>query len=55
VFALAIRVGTFAHTLAWARHRDHLSKEARVEFDKGYQVVLRRALAQTLEESKLRR
>jgi len=48
-FALAIRVGTFAHTFAWARQRDHLSEEARAEFDKGFLIVLRRAVAQTLE------
>jgi hypothetical protein len=48
-FALAIRVGTFAHTIAWARQRDHLSEAARAEFDKGFPIVLRRAVAQTLE------
>lgn len=30
-FALAIRVGAFAHVFAWARQRDHLPKEARAE------------------------
>ncbi len=48
-FALAIRVGTFAHTIAWARQRDALPEEARPEFDKGFPIVLRRAVAQTLE------
>ena len=48
-FALAIRVGTFAHTFAWARQRDHLPKKARHDFDKGFQIVLRRAVDQTLE------
>jgi hypothetical protein len=48
-FALAIRIGTFAHSIAWARQRAHLPKEARVEFDRGFSVVLRRALAQTLQ------
>jgi len=48
-FELAIRVGTFAHTFAWARQRDALPEEARAEFDKWFQVVLRRAIAQTLE------
>jgi hypothetical protein len=43
VFALAMRVGTFAHTIAWARQRDHEPEEARADFDP---VVLRRALAQ---------
>ena len=47
-FALAIRVGTFAHTFAWARQRDHLAEQARAEFDKGFPIVLRRAVAQTL-------
>jgi hypothetical protein len=48
-FALAIRVGTFAHTFAWARQRDHLPEQAPSEFDKGFAIVLRRAVAQTLE------
>jgi Phosphotransferase enzyme family len=47
VFALAIRVGTFAHTVAWARQRDALPQEARPGFDKVFAVVLRRAVAQT--------
>jgi Phosphotransferase enzyme family len=47
VFALAIRVGAFAHACAWARQRDHLPDEARQRFDEGFQIVLRRALAQT--------
>jgi hypothetical protein len=48
-FELAIRVGTFAHTFAWARQRDHLPEEARPDFDKWFPIVLRRAVAQTLE------
>ena len=48
-FALAIRVGTFAHTFAWARQRDALPEEARPEFDRRFPIVLRRAVAQTLE------
>jgi hypothetical protein len=48
-FALAIRVGTFAHSIAWARQRDHLPVEARADFDKWFAVILRRALAQTLQ------
>ena len=48
-FALAIRVGTFAHTFAWARQRDALPAEARPEFDRRFPIVLRRAVAQTLE------
>jgi hypothetical protein len=47
-FALAMRIGAFAHSIAWARQRDHLPDEARTEFDTGFAIVLRRALAQTL-------
>jgi hypothetical protein len=45
VFALALRVGTFAHCFAWTRQRDHLPQAARPEFDEAFRVVLRRALA----------
>ena len=45
VFALALRVGAFAHTFAWARQRDNLPQEARADFDTWFRVVLRRALA----------
>jgi hypothetical protein len=48
-FALAIRVGTFAHAFAWARQRDHLPEQERPEFDRTFPIVLRRAVAQTLE------
>jgi hypothetical protein len=48
-FALAIRVGAFAHTFAWARQRDALPEEARPDFDRWFPVVLRRAVAQTVE------
>jgi hypothetical protein len=48
-FALATRVGWFAHTFAWARQRDHLPETARPEFDGRFPIVLRRAIAQTLE------
>ena len=47
VFALALRVGAFAHTFAWTRQRDHLPEAARLEFDREFRVVLRRALAMT--------
>ena len=47
-FALAIRVGAFAHAIAWARQRDALPDEARPEFVKRFAVVLRRALAYAL-------
>jgi hypothetical protein len=48
-FALATRIGTFAHSIAWVRQPDHLTEEARAEFDRGFSIVLRRALAQTLQ------
>ncbi len=50
-FALAIRVGTFAHAIAWARQRDHLAEEARRDFDRWFPVVLRRAISLTTEEA----
>jgi hypothetical protein len=43
VFALALRVGAFAHAFASARQRDHLPEAARPEFDQDFRVVLRRA------------
>ena len=46
---LAIRVGSFAHAIAWARHRHDLPEHARHEFDTWYRVVLQRAVAQTFE------
>jgi hypothetical protein len=46
-FALALRVGAFAHNFAWVRQRDHLPEAARPEFDREFRVVLRRALALT--------
>jgi hypothetical protein len=48
-FALAILVGTFAHTFAWSRQRDALPEAARADFDTRFPIVLRRAVAQTLE------
>jgi hypothetical protein len=48
-FALAIRVGTFAHACAWVRQRNYLPEEARREFDRSFPIVLRRAVAQTPE------
>jgi hypothetical protein len=48
-FALAIRIGAFAHVVAWSRQRDHLPEEARLEFDRWFPIVLRRAVARTLE------
>ncbi len=48
-FALAVRIGTFAHTVAWIRQRDALPEEARPAFDKAFSIVLRRAIAQILD------
>jgi|SRR5437868_5861624 len=48
VFALAMRVGTVAHAIAWLRQRDHLLATERSEFDRGFAIVLRRAIAQIL-------
>ncbi len=48
-FVLASRVGTFAHAFAWVRQRDALPEDARPEFDRRFPIVLRRAVAQTLE------
>jgi hypothetical protein len=44
-FDLAIRLGAVAHACAWQRQREFLPDEARPEFDRWFQVVLRRALA----------
>jgi hypothetical protein len=48
-FALAMRVGTVAHTFAWVRQRDHLPVEELPGFDRWFPLVLRRAVAQTVE------
>jgi Phosphotransferase enzyme family len=48
VFALAMRVGSVAHAIAWLRQRDHLPAKERAEFDRWFPIVLRRAIAQTL-------
>jgi hypothetical protein len=44
-FERAMRIARFAHAIAWIRHRDPLTPEARAAFDVEYAVVLRRALA----------
>ena len=46
-FALAIRVGAFAHAIAWMRQRKMMPEQDRPDFDRWFAVVLRRALAQT--------
>jgi hypothetical protein len=43
-FDLALRVGIFAHAVAWLRQRDHLSANERVAFNTDYPVILNRAL-----------
>jgi Phosphotransferase enzyme family len=46
-FEIAIRVGSFAHAIAWTRQRAALPPEARPNFDKAFAIILRRAVAQT--------
>jgi hypothetical protein len=46
-FELALRVGTFAHVLAWIRQRDALDEEEAKAFDLHFPLVLRRAVALT--------
>jgi hypothetical protein len=45
-FEIAIRVGWFAHAIAWTRQRDSLPPKARPDFDRAFVKVLRRAVAQ---------
>jgi hypothetical protein len=44
-FPLALRVGTFAHAIAWLRQRDHLPPPPWQEFDTAFATVLRRAMS----------
>ena len=46
-FEVAIRVGWFAHAIAWTRQRDALPPEARPNFDRVFAIIVRRAIAQT--------
>jgi hypothetical protein len=48
VFALAVRVGSFARPIAYVRQRAALAPEKRARFDTDFSTVLRRAVAQTL-------
>jgi hypothetical protein len=48
-FALGLRVGSFAHAFAWARQRDHLPDIERHRFDRPFAIILRRAVAHTVE------
>jgi hypothetical protein len=45
VLDLALRVGIFAHAVAWLRQREHLAQAERAAFDADYPVILNRALA----------
>ena len=47
VFELAIRVGTFALPIAWARQREFLRPAERASFDDAFAHVLRRAVRLT--------
>jgi hypothetical protein len=44
-FDRAYRIASFAHPIAWVRHRDPLAGRVRADFDVEYAVILRRALA----------
>jgi hypothetical protein len=50
-FSVALRIGSFAHTFAWVRQRDALPEQARPRFNQGFSIVLRRAIAQILQEN----
>jgi hypothetical protein len=50
-FELAIHIGWLAHAIAWTRQRDALPAEARSDFDKAFAIILRRAIAQTRDQS----
>ena len=43
-FDLALRVGRFAHAIAWARQRDYLPPQERPAFDEWFAHVIRRAI-----------
>jgi hypothetical protein len=47
LFDLAIRVGSFAHVIAWQRQRQFLDATDRPNFDERFAHVLRRALGTT--------
>jgi hypothetical protein len=46
-FEIAVRVGWFAHAIAWTRQRDALLPHALPDFDRAFAIILRRAVAQT--------
>jgi phosphotransferase family enzyme len=48
-FDLAFRVGSLAHTFTWVRYRAVVPPDQRAGFDRGFQTVLRRALARAID------
>ena len=50
IFEIAIRVGWFAHAIAWTRQREALPPEALPNFDSVFAVILHRALAHTRDQ-----
>ena len=46
-FEIAMRIGWFAHAIAWTRQRAALSLEARPDFDRAFAIILQRAVALT--------
>jgi hypothetical protein len=48
-FDLAMRVGAFAHAIAWERQRAALPEEARADFNTRFRGVLQRAVERTPE------
>lgn len=50
-FELATRVGVIAHSIAWLRQRRLLPHEAIADFDRGFAIILRRALRIAVEPS----
>jgi hypothetical protein len=49
-FALALRVGAFAHTFGRLRQCEYLPLSQRPLYDKGFAIVLRRALVLAADE-----
>jgi hypothetical protein len=50
-FDLALRVGGFAHAIAWVHQRDALREADRAEFDVGFDEILRLAMRRALGPS----
>jgi hypothetical protein len=46
-FSLALRVGSFAHPVAWSRQREFLPPPERPTFDRAFAHIIRRALGMT--------